>query len=451
MSRLIEIFDINEFSDIRKIPDVVINEKILSKISALHEVNELEKSLREIIYDPTETPHGPTEIADILTSDIHVLGVKRLAGFVLKGKSFEKVTSRDVTHQFAKLRTIPGLGVMIFAAVGHIQDDAQRDFVQTALDAKCDYLIINAHQCAKLLLAYEKICPKDGTLFNDKGLCLSGHRLDEGISLEMTVREKVRATVASLKDISHGGAKRYSANILLDKHYPKDLVRDIIFRITEQLKDSRYYRNNRTKTYWGDTPAHVVWLFVGCEIDDLQNNNWVCRSCWIDPSLPKEMQPFDLKGNDYIYDIQIDWNYHYEGLKEQTEQNQSEKGKFLEHLSLFKNKMIILGDKATQCFSEYKLGLIGEDALIYHFQSMEKTAKALYTGSSKLSLPPPDCKDYDQECQNLFLIVHNMFQFYSPHGLETWEKPNRELLFQSTVKRYFEIKQLLTFEERKIH
>ena len=117
MKRLIKIHDIDEFSEIKTIPDAAINKEILFNIKNLDEKS-IERFLREILYDPNETPHGPTEIADILTTHVHVRGDKRLAAFVLKGKSFPRVSSREVTHQFVKLRQIPQLGLMVFLAVG---------------------------------------------------------------------------------------------------------------------------------------------------------------------------------------------------------------------------------------------------------------------------------------------------------------------------------------------
>jgi len=173
MGRLIEIHDIDEFSEVKTIPDATINNEILTNIGNLDEKKELERFLREILYDPNETLHGPTEIADILTN-VHVRGDKRLTAFVLKGKSFQRVSSRHVTHQFAKLRQISELGLMVFGAVGNIQDDAQRDFVQMAIDAGCDYLIMDAQDLARLFIAYEKICPKDGTPYDDTGTCKKG-------------------------------------------------------------------------------------------------------------------------------------------------------------------------------------------------------------------------------------------------------------------------------------
>ena len=81
MGRLIEIHDIDEFSEVKTIPDATINNEILTNIRNLDEKKELERFLREILYDPNETPHGPTEIADILTN-VHVRGDRSVSASV---------------------------------------------------------------------------------------------------------------------------------------------------------------------------------------------------------------------------------------------------------------------------------------------------------------------------------------------------------------------------------
>ncbi len=158
-ARLIEIHEIDEFQNIRSISKANITERDIANIRCLDEARELERYIRDILNDSNVTPHGPTEIADILTTCVHVKGEGRIAAFILKGKSYKKVTSRDVTHQFAKVRQIQGIGLMVLVAVGHIHDDAKRDFFQAAQDAGCDYLIIDTRNCWRLLVAYGKISP----------------------------------------------------------------------------------------------------------------------------------------------------------------------------------------------------------------------------------------------------------------------------------------------------
>jgi len=207
MARLIKMHEIDEFSEVKAIPDSAITSQIISNIRCLDEKSELEPFIRNIIYDPNSTPHGPTEIADIITTHVHISGEKQLAAFILKGKSFEKVSSKIVTHQFAKTRQIPGLNLMVFLAVGDIQDDAQRDFTQAAIDANSNYIIIDAHDLARLLIGYELICPMDGTPFDDGGNCRKGHIHDEGLKLELNVREKARYTMYNQKDVSVGSLR----------------------------------------------------------------------------------------------------------------------------------------------------------------------------------------------------------------------------------------------------
>lgn len=451
MRRLIEIHDIDEFSEVKTIPDGVINEEILSNIRNLDEKTEMERFFREILYDPNETPHGPTEIADILTSHVHIRGDKLLAAFILKGKSFQKVSSRDVTHQFAKPRQIPGLDLMVFGAVGNIQDDAQRDFVQITIDAGCDYLIIDAQDLARLFIAYEKVCPKDGTSYDETGTCEKGHARDEGIPLEMEVREKIRYTIVNQRDVSHGGAKRYSATILLDRHYPKDVIRMIIQEVTEKLKYSNYYRNERVKARWVNTPAHVVWLFIAYDLEDIQNANWICHTCWIDPSLPENMRPLSLKGNERLENIEVFWNDDYKLHKNFFETHSGTKEEVLESIRPILNDMVELAKQAIEYFGEYRRGKIPEEEFITKMQKMEPRVTELYRQSGNIPIPPEDCKGYYQACQNIFATIHDMFLYYSERGLKTWPKRNRDGLMQDTIKRFYEDWKRIEFEESKIH
>lgn len=451
MGKLIKIHDIDEFSEVKTIPDAAVNDTILANIRDLYEESEIERSVRQILYDPNETPHGPAEIADILTSHLHIRGAKTLAAFVLKGKSYQKVSSKFVTHQFAKLRQVPDLGLMVFGAVGNIQDDAQRDFIQSAMDSGCDYLIIDAQDWARLLIAYEKICPKDGTTYDETGTCKNGHSLDAGLTLEMEVREKFRYTISSQKDISHGGAKRYSAIVLSDRHYPKDVLRTIIEQSTEKLKNSNYYRNERSKARWGKIPAHVVWLYLAYDSEDINNSNWVCRTCWIDPSLPENMRPVGLKGNETIGDIEILWNDDYKAHKNFLESYSGTKEQVLEFITPILKDMINLAREGVRWFEEYKCGKIPEEELILIFQKLGPRVSELYDVSGNTPMPPDDCEDYDQACQDLFATIDDVFLYYSERGLQTWPKSNREWLMQDTIKRFIDDLKRVEFEESKIH
>jgi len=451
MGSLIKIHDIDEFSEIKAIPDASINDDILTNIRNLDEEKELERFAREILYDPNNTPHGPTEIADILTSHCHIKGNKSLAAFVLKGKSYKNVSSRKVTHQFVKIRQVSGIDLMVFGAVGNIQDDAQKDFIQIAMDYGCYYLIIDAQDWARLLIAYEKVCPKDGSPYDETGSCLKGHMMDQGLTLEMKVREKHNYSITLQKDISHGGAKRYSAIIITDRHYPKDILRTIIEEATNKLRGSNYYRNEQVKARWGKSPAHVVWLYIAYDQNDVKNANWVCRTSFIDQTLDESMRPLGLQGDEKVGAIDIKWNSDYKVRKDFLESHSGTKDEFLEHLIPILKEMRDLAEKGIMLFSAFKSEKISEDGLINRLQEIEPRVSSLYYLSGNIPIPPDDCNDYDQAAQNLFATIHNIFMYYSETGLKTWPKKNREWLMQNTIKRFSEDIQRIKFEEFKIH
>jgi hypothetical protein len=451
MGKLIKIHDIEEFSDVKCIPDSAVSENIISNIRLLDEKKEIEKYIQQLLYDPNETPHGPTEIADILTTHLHVRGEKKFAAFVLKGKSSKTVTSKKVSYQFMELRQTQSLNLIVFGAVGHIHDDAYRDFTQTAHDLDSDYLILDAHDLARLFIAYEKICPKDGTTYDNIGVCKEGHIRDEGLHLEMEVREKARFTIINQKDLSHIGAKRYSLAILVDKHYPKDILRDIIKQVTKHYKYSTYYRDEKVEKVWGNNPAHVIWLHLAYDLEDIRNSNWFCRTSWIDPDLPDTMRPSSLNGNEKLDDIEIFWNDNFKSLKQFFEKFQGTKEEYLSSVKPILNNINKYAKTAIIFFKQYKNNEIPESIFIEQMQTMWNSVDELFHESGNTPLPTEDCKDFDFVCNTMFAIIHNMFLYYSPKGIEKWPSKNRDWMMQKDITKLEQEIKNLKYEEQKIH
>ena len=175
---------------------------------------------------------------------------------------------------------------------------------------------------------------------NNTGTCKNGHELDKGITLEMEVKEKVKYTITKQKDLSHVGAKRYAAIVLLDRYYSKDITRTVIQEVTEKLKHSNYYRNERVKARWRKTPAHVVWLYLACDLEDIRIPNWVCRTCWIDSSLTSEMRPYPLEGNEKLGEIDILWNDDYKSHKDSYQSDFGTKEEVLNSVQSILNGMV---------------------------------------------------------------------------------------------------------------
>ena len=459
-SKPIQIHEITEFSEVEKISNCSIHSVIINNVRNLREDEQIEQYIRQIIFDPNKTPHGPTEIADIL-SFVTINNKKKYTAFVLKGKSFKTVTAKEVSHQFLKLRQLSGLSLIIFGAVGNIQDDALRDFVTTATDIGCEYLVIDAQDFARLFIAYEKICPKDGTPYNELGMCELGHVISAQSSakpdtpevLEIPaapqINEDLEYTIERFEDISHNAAKRYSAILIVDKHYSVEQIKEIINSATEELKHRKYYRNEHTRARWGNSLAHVVWLYIAFDTEDVASFNWVCRSLWIEDALSVDMRPAKLYAKDIYNGIEILWNESYKERKKMFKQHQGTKEEVLEANQLILKNIVPLAEEAIINYNKWKDNIMHENEFLQIMNELWPLVDELYTKSTDLPMAPAECKELDNSYSALFGTIHDMFLYYSPRGMQTWNEQNRKFLMESTIKRFEEDFRQLLFEQKK--
>ena len=452
MANLIKIQAIDQFEKILQVPEAAVSNDILEAVRHLDERRELEPALQQILFDPNETPHGPTEIADIITSKVILNGKKVNAAFILKGKSFQKVKSLDVAHQIMKLRQLQDLGLMVLCAIGDIQDDAHRDFVTGALDANINYLILDRLDTARLLLAYEKICPEDGSLFNEEGCCTKGHQLDKGIRLEVETRESYKYEVLSLRDVSHAGAKRYSATVLIDPHYGRETIRSIIVDVTEKLKNETYHRNEILERLWSGFETHVIWLYVATASEDVRYMNWLVRTQWVVPELDKSWRPTELDCDELNSDISIKWNSMYEEMKQFHLSQTISKGKNLELLEPLIHAAIKYGHKADEFVRLIDAGKISQSQLESEFSNMGIEVHQIYQKSGDLPLPFADLQDYDQVCQELFADIDNIFLPFNELGQKTWPTFDERIkVVRQYIKFFQKDFERWKFEREKIH
>ena len=452
MGRLIKINDLDQFREIVHVGEDAITRDLRDSVQQLDERRTLEPMLREVLYDPTETPHGPTEIADILTTKVRVRGEQRFAAFVLKGRSFAKVRSKDISHQIIRLRTLPDLGVMVLVAVGHIQDDARRDFIQMAKDANCDYCIVDAIDLARLLVAYEKICPSDGTPFCPDGSCYRGHKQDVGTSLMVRGQRGSHFNIPRSQDVSHGGARRLSATVLVSPDRDRESLREIIREATSQVRESSYHRNDLLGRRWRDSHAHVVWLFLAADLRDAQDVNWLARTQWIDPRLDATMRPLEMSASEYLDSIAVSWNDSYVRMRDFYREHSVDKGgalaDLLEPLTLRAGRV---GCRIANWFGDFESGNLEEPDLLVRIRAISPEIDAIADKASNLRFPPQDVVDYQNRAQSLISHLNNMALYYSESGVTTWPEKNRTALMRDTVKNFRADLRRLEFEWEKLH
>lgn len=159
---LITLLKIDNFDRVRDVRPGLVSDATIATVKELDEVVEIEPWLQSILYDTNHTPHGPSELVDILTHKMSVRGQEGMGAFILKGKSFPTVRPKHVSHQIFRLERIPELSFAIFAASGNVLDEVKEQFVSTAARLGCQYGFLDAHDLARLFVAFGFLCPRDG-------------------------------------------------------------------------------------------------------------------------------------------------------------------------------------------------------------------------------------------------------------------------------------------------
>jgi len=153
-----------------------VSDGLVSAVKNLHEANDLEELLLRKLSDPNRTPHGPAEIVDIMTLQLSFRKKMGVAGFVLKGRSFKRITPADISHQIFRLRKISDLKFAILGHTGNLLDEARDEFIHTAQDLNVDYTIIDASDFARLAVIQGFLCPRDAKKMIS-GRCSCGYRV----------------------------------------------------------------------------------------------------------------------------------------------------------------------------------------------------------------------------------------------------------------------------------
>jgi superfamily II DNA or RNA helicase len=159
---LFDLVAVDNFGFARSIQRSDVSAAAIATVRTLDEKVEMEPWVQAILHDTNRTPHGPSEVVDILTHKVAVRGRTGLAAFILKGKSFPTVRPAHVGHQILRLPRILDLSYAVFAASGDVLDEVKEQFIATATQYGWDYCFLDADDLARLFVAFGFICPRDG-------------------------------------------------------------------------------------------------------------------------------------------------------------------------------------------------------------------------------------------------------------------------------------------------
>lgn len=259
-----------------------------------------------------------------------------------------------------------------------------------------------------------------------------------------------RYTIFKIEDTSHGAAKRYSFDVVLNGSMSKAEVAAIVRQVTNEGQKRRYHRNHMVEGRWGDTDAHVVWTFIYPSAEDHNRRNYICRSIWIHDTLEPKFRPNGFKGENVGDNIIIEWSTHYDFLADNVSTNTLSKEAYFSKVLPRIEKL----KEALASIERYLHNLanqeIDEDAFLVATDNERALINEIYFEISDLPFAPFECRDMDSKLESFVAYLHNIWLFYSDNGRVKWDERSRlrQSLRQSSNAR--EALQHLEYELSKV-
>ncbi|WP_293156145.1 MULTISPECIES: DUF4365 domain-containing protein [unclassified Microcoleus] len=258
-------------------------------------------------------------------------------------------------------------------------------------------------------------------------------------------------TILSFQDVSHRGAKRYSANILLSKEYAKPDMIEIARKITAELKSREYYRNNEVKLLWQGKEAQVIWLFLYLSLEDVSSANWICRTQWISKNLSPKFSPIKLDGEQIDDEMVIDLNKSYGELATIFDSFKVTKEDYLDSMNCILSNTKLIVNQTIEFTDMFNRKQLIEANYLDRMSQLYPEIEKLYLQVDRIGSAPTECSDLSQRFQGVMAFAHNIVLPFSEKGLEIWERSNRNYLVDQAIKNYQKELLRLEFELEKIH
>lgn len=414
--------------------------RIVEGLRQADEKTELEPALMRIIGEVDQTPHGPTEIADLTTAHLRVFGRPAFAGIVIKGRSSRRVRAADVADQLQRAASLPSAGLLVLAAVGDIQDDAKHRAAWLAEKASIDWLVLDRGDLARLFVSYGELCPTDGAW-------LGGRRCSEcgWQGPRHGATGAARITVLTLEDSSHAGAKRFGAHLLVPSGLQRSRVVALIREAVPRLRAENYSRSELVEAAHGHRLADVLFMFVYQDVTDRPYANWICRALWIAPELPASQRPATWGSVDTVdAALRVEWNSTYEVMASLLG-DRLDKGTYLRAIDRYMAGADELVERARHLIESARL-TAAEDARLSELDARI----AILEGPDRSRAAPHECADLDNVFEAITGDLMNLALPFTERGRATWPASNRLRIARDALRRYDEDAERFVHERRKV-
>lgn len=302
--------------------------------------------------------------------------------------------------------------------------------------------IVNTETATSTGKGYRVNVPADQTI--------DASSIDSLRSLLTPIVATDRYTIFKTDDTSHGAAKRYSFEVVVNGSATKAEVAAIVRQVTNEGQKRRYHRNHLVEGRWGDSDAHVVWTFIYPSAEDHNRRNDICRSIWIRDDLELQFRPMGFDGENVGDNIIVDWSTDYELLGEHVSTHTLTKEDYF-------NSVLPLIEKLKRSLGAIEDGLlaldnndIDEDAFLASTEGHRTRVDEVYSEITDLPFAPFECRDMDTKLEGFVAYLHNVWLLYSDSGRTKWDAKSRLQQSLQHISSAREALQHLEYELSKV-
>lgn len=220
-------------------------------------------------------------------------------------------------------------------------------------------------------------------------------------------------------DISASVAKRYRLKVLLNDTLTKPEIATVIRQVVTEYARSRYYRNKRVESRWGDSDATVICIFVYLSLDDVRDLNWICESMWIDENYPPELPHPTLDGENIGCNIVAKWSSRYAERAKVMRTFSVKKEDYFAGVDAIIARLVPLMKKISAVLQEERLDRSKDAGPA--LQKMSVEIDRLSKSFHELGRPPLECEEVDVK---VTALVHYVYSIAMPYFLDC-DSPKR--------------------------
>lgn len=257
-------------------------------------------------------------------------------------------------------------------------------------------------------------------------------------------------TVVRTKDTSHGSAKRYSVDVVLNGTKTKAEIASVIRQVTAETIASRYYRDEVTRSRWGDIDAHVVGLYIYLSVGDQPTRNWICQSQWISDDLAKKARPIQMVGENVGKGIIVEWNKMHAVIAEMKMKSAVGKDGYFARIEPIIQRIEELVAQVAGELTKLANGIVDEEFFLSSVAEELAAMEGLERTVNDIETPPFECEEVDHRLQLVACRVGNVALYFSERGQSTWKQAQRISLAVQTLQEAVVGMQELDYEIRKV-